>query len=109
MVQVQDPRWHLKRQCPICEQGSSLLLVSCPNCKAQLMPAETVAQLALSQCPYCQRPFARCENGPANQVDAPSCSRCDERMVTRTALAASSTTAAAGASAAGGTETSFHG
>ena len=32
MVQVQDPRWHLKRHCPICEQGSSLLLVSCPSC-----------------------------------------------------------------------------
>jgi endogenous inhibitor of DNA gyrase (YacG/DUF329 family) len=32
MVQVQDPKWHLKRPCPICEQGSSLLLVSCPSC-----------------------------------------------------------------------------
>jgi len=32
MVQVQDPKWFLKRPCPICEQGSSLLLVSCPNC-----------------------------------------------------------------------------
>lgn len=32
MVQIQDSRWHLKRNCPICEQGSSLLLVSCPSC-----------------------------------------------------------------------------
>jgi len=32
MVQVQVPKWFLKRVCPICEQGSSLLLVSCPSC-----------------------------------------------------------------------------
>lgn len=32
MVQVEAPKWFLKRRCPICEQGSSLLLVSCPVC-----------------------------------------------------------------------------
>jgi hypothetical protein len=32
MVQTEAPKWFLKRRCPICEQGSSLLLVSCPAC-----------------------------------------------------------------------------
>jgi hypothetical protein len=31
-VQIRDPEWHLVVPCPVCEQGSSLLLVVCPGC-----------------------------------------------------------------------------
>ena len=31
-MQISDPEWHLVVQCPVCEQGSSLLLVACPDC-----------------------------------------------------------------------------
>ena len=31
-MQVRAPTWFLKRLCPICEQGSCLLLVACPGC-----------------------------------------------------------------------------
>lgn len=70
-------------------------LVQCPHCNSQLMPAETVAQLALDKCPYCQRSFARCERGHANTLEASSCARCESRIVNRAAVAASPTTTVA--------------
>ena len=31
-MEVGQPKWYLAQLCPICEQGSSLLLVRCPQC-----------------------------------------------------------------------------
>jgi hypothetical protein len=31
-VQAQAPTWTLKRSCPVCEQGSCLVFVACPEC-----------------------------------------------------------------------------
>ena len=33
-MEVCRPIWCLKRPCPVCDQGSSLVLVSCPGCEA---------------------------------------------------------------------------
>lgn len=33
-MNVEDPRWTLKQPCPICGQGQSLALVTCPGCSA---------------------------------------------------------------------------
>jgi hypothetical protein len=32
-MEVRPPRWYLTQLCPICSQGSSLLLVACPRCR----------------------------------------------------------------------------
>jgi hypothetical protein len=31
---VTSPVWHLRKCCPVCEQGSSLILVACPLCSS---------------------------------------------------------------------------
>lgn len=31
-MEINSPTWHLKQSCPVCNQGSSLVLVKCPAC-----------------------------------------------------------------------------
>lgn len=31
-MEVGRPTWYLMRRCPVCNQGSSLVLMSCPRC-----------------------------------------------------------------------------
>lgn len=31
-MEVNRPTWWLKRPCPVCDQGSALVLVACPGC-----------------------------------------------------------------------------
>jgi hypothetical protein len=33
-MQIDPPAWWLNRPCPVCDQGSCLVLVACPNCRA---------------------------------------------------------------------------
>jgi len=33
-MNVTSPVWHLRKPCPICQQGSSLVLVACPSCSS---------------------------------------------------------------------------
>ena len=32
-MKAQNPIWTLKKICPVCEQGESLVLVACPHCE----------------------------------------------------------------------------
>ena len=31
-MQTREPTWYLKRLCPVCEQGTCLVLIACPTC-----------------------------------------------------------------------------
>lgn len=105
-LQTSDPIMNAPERAP-----ATIDLVACPNCKAQIAPAETVVRMSMDTCPFCQRPFARCENGHANLVGSRKCERCSGAIVGATAPAASSATAVAGdgATAEGTSDTSFRG
>ena len=39
-MNISDPFWSLKQECPYCRQGSSLVFVKCPNCGTIIVVCE---------------------------------------------------------------------
>lgn len=33
-MKVRNPTWWLRKRCPVCDQGSALVLVACPTCSS---------------------------------------------------------------------------
>ena len=69
MVQIQSPVWTMKMSCPVCQQGSCLVFLCCPNCgqlavrcqedgniflKPRDLGSLTGADPATIQCPGCR-------------------------------------------------------
>jgi hypothetical protein len=47
-MNISRPIWYLKIACPICEQGSALVILSCPNCKNLIVECEEEGSLFLN-------------------------------------------------------------
>ena len=70
-MDIERPEWKLRGLCPVCGQGSSLTLVSCPQClhlavvceeegsgfaDPKAVKAELAVDAVLSRCPTCRGP-----------------------------------------------------
>lgn len=79
-MQIDSPAWHLRRSCPVCGQGTSLLLVTCCSCgKISIECAEEGSQFADVRLP---QPKERWPN-----EDAARCPHCDAADALRPASA----------------------
>lgn len=73
-MQIDNPTWSLKKPCPACGQGSSLVLIACPRCghvavscaeegtffsnPSQVDSVSTIVgedQKKIEKCPICER------------------------------------------------------
>lgn len=68
-MQIDSPAWHLRRSCPACGQGTSLLLIKCCSCgrisiecaeegsqfadARLLQPQERWRSEGVARCPHC--------------------------------------------------------
>lgn len=47
LMYIDSPKWRLRKLCPCCEQGSSLLLSTCEKCKRLFVVCEEVGTVFL--------------------------------------------------------------
>ena len=39
-MKIQNSKWHLNQYCPVCEQGNSLIFLTCPICKKIILACD---------------------------------------------------------------------
>jgi hypothetical protein len=70
MVDLPAPVWTLTAPCPICEQGTALVLVACPACSHVAVICDEEGSAFPSP-----RAIARDQTVDANAVGCPACSQ----------------------------------
>jgi hypothetical protein len=73
-MEIGTPIWHLKRICPICEQGSSLAFISCPNCGYLAIQCEEEGTIFIN-------PKDISSSGASNRdLNEIKCPKCDSKL-----------------------------
>ena len=91
-MEFREPKWHLRTACPFCQQGASLLLVACPDCRYIAVKCEEEGAIFDRY----TLPLAAAEVDP----DATLCPKCRQRYVRDFVIASAEVIVAAGISPA---------
>ena len=77
-MKIQKPIWNLNATCPVCEQGGSLVLLTCPNCATVIAACDEDGSVFPNLTDLQQTTSVTCDPRISTTTRCPTCDALNE-------------------------------